>query len=157
MKNFFKWMKQNWAVPLFLVVGVVLLIVGSKQGWFDPKIKQGTIDPSNPDNTNDNSTPTISDVKANNMAIKVHDAFVNHYLYWDSALALEVMRPIDNLKDADLIVVGNKYVSLYGNKAETWERSLSGLLGSETLGVGLLESASAMRDQITNRLAAVGL
>jgi hypothetical protein len=157
MKNFFKWMKQNWAVPLFLVVGVILLIVGSKQGWFDPKIKQFAIDPTNPDNTNDNSTPTISDTKANNLAVAVHDAFVNHYLYWDSDLAVEVMRPISNLKDADLITVGNKYASLYGSKQETWERTLRSILAAEILGAGYLETASAMRDDITNRLSSVGL
>lgn len=157
MKNFSKWLKENWVLPLVLVVGVVLLIVGSKQGWFDPKIKQGAIDPTDPNNTNDNSSPTISDTKANNLAVAIHDRFVNHYLYWSPADAIEVMKPIYNLKDADLLTVANKYASLYSNKADSYERTMSNLLSSETLGAGYLENASQMRDEITTRLASLGV
>lgn len=157
MKSFFKWLKANWAIPLILIGGAIVLIAGSKAGWFDPKIKLGAVDATDPTNTNDNSTPTISDVKANNLSVAVHDTFVNHYLYWDTDLAIEVMRPISNLKDADLIVVANKYNSLYGNKNETWERSLRSLLASETLGAGIFESASEMRNDLTNRLATLGV
>lgn len=146
-----KMFNKYWIVGLALLAIAIVAIIGAKQGWFTPKAR--TIDPTTA--AQDGSSQTISDNVAHNLAVGLRDTFHNHWLYYDNDTAIAVMRPIYDLSDADLIVVSNKYNSLFANDAVKTNRSMRSILQAENLG-WFFGEANELRDELVVRLNKLG-
>ena len=149
MNKITDFLKKYWLIALVVLAISVVIVVGSKKGWFSAKSK--ALDPT--DAAQDGSVKQITENAAHNMAVSIHDTFDNHWLYWDSALTVSVLEPLYDLSDADLIAVSNKYNSLYSNDVIKENRSLKSIIQGELLGIG---EANALRDEIVQRLSKLG-
>ena len=128
----------------------MVYMIGHKKGWFSAQ--KTVIDPNDPANTLDNSVPSVSDPKINNLCVSIHDTFENLWLINDQDLAVETMKPLTLLSDADLIAVANKYSVLYS------PMSLRRQLAEEYLHNALTYTqAGTMRDNLVKRLTALSL
>ena len=143
-----KFLKNNWVgIVLVLALGIFFYFA-IKKGLFNTN-KSEAIDPTT--GAQDGSNTTLSNAQITNRAKSVHDAFVNHYLFWDSDPAKQDLIILNNLRDADLIAVANKFSELYAGETEN---TLKALLQAETIGWG---EVAAMRDTLVDRLNILNL
>lgn len=142
-----KFIKKYGLWILGLAAIIVFVVFAVKKGWF--KDKAAEIDPKTA--SKDGSEVTISDSQAQNMAKGIHDQLINYANFFDSNGLITKMQPLVNMTDSNLVVVANKYASMYAGEEMN---TLSSALAGEYLGWGEVNS---MRDRLVGRLTELGV